>query len=358
MYNRYCQLAEKILIRIATLLLLSWWSLVFVPNVLAVGNASFPQDTTLQITVAGTTRSFTITAGSDADSLTVNPSSFVFQISNGQNFKITSAQRFKFINDNNIATTCDPSTSNSSALNVLNPSTTKTITVTPDGSTCPTGGGGSAGGGSSVISNPSSPTITPTPSIIATPTVSATPTIIARVTTSPNPTPSTVNPSSVTGYLFKRSLKFGLSGDDVRALQDFLRSTGFYSPSVSTGFFDSPTKDSVIAWQKANGIEPARGIFGPLSISKYKKLTAVSKSNVIYSPAPIPKSKSLPAQVTPIGGLRYLNLRDKPSLSGRIIGKIYAGDILKVVDSRSYWYKVEKVSENLIGWVSKKYVTK
>ncbi len=353
MYNHYHQLRDKILIRITVLLLLNWVLLV-ASDALAVGNASFPQATTVSITVSGASTNFIISAGSDADSLTVNPSSFVFQISNGQRFTITSAQRFKFINNSSVATICE--SNNTSTLDVLGTTLTRTITVTPDGSTCTllqTAGGGSGGGGG-VVSNPASPTITPTPSVGVTPTVSATPVVVARVTVLPSPTPATLNPPPIVSYLFKRSLKFGSSGDDVKALQDFLRSTGFYSSSFSTGFFDSPTKNSVISWQKANGIKPATGMFGFLSISKYKKLTT---SNITYSPAPIPKSKSLPGQVTVVGGIKYLNVRNKPSFSSKIVGTVRSGDVLRVTDSQSNWYMIEKDGKNL-GWITKQYVTK
>lgn len=71
---------------------------------------------------------------------------------------------------------------------------------------------------------------------------------------------------------FNRDLQAGTSGDDVKGLQIFLNTHGFTvassgpgSPGNETSFFGGLTRAAVIAYQKAKGITPAVGYFGPLT---------------------------------------------------------------------------------------------
>lgn len=74
-------------------------------------------------------------------------------------------------------------------------------------------------------------------------------------------------------YNFTRDLYVGVSGDDVKALQDYLTSTGHFTFSGgSTGYFGPITQSAVAAWQAANGVSPAAGYFGPISRAKYNSL--------------------------------------------------------------------------------------
>lgn len=75
---------------------------------------------------------------------------------------------------------------------------------------------------------------------------------------------------------FTRSLTMEVEGDDVVCLQDYLTGTGHFTFSGgSTGYFGSITRTAVAAWQAANGVAPAVGYFGPISMAKYSSLTAV-----------------------------------------------------------------------------------
>ncbi|MDD5068339.1 MAG: peptidoglycan-binding protein [Candidatus Pacebacteria bacterium] len=67
-----------------------------------------------------------------------------------------------------------------------------------------------------------------------------------------------------------RDLEFGLSGDDVKQLQIFLNSHGFLvattgpgSSGNETNFFGALTRSALAEFQKANGITPTAGYFGP-----------------------------------------------------------------------------------------------
>ncbi len=54
-----------------------------------------------------------------------------------------------------------------------------------------------------------------------------------------------------------------------------------------------------------------------------------------------------------------LNVRKQPSTNSDIIGKLYYLNVIKIIDSKPYWLKVEYIdTENnvhLTGWISKKY---
>jgi stage II sporulation protein D len=67
---------------------------------------------------------------------------------------------------------------------------------------------------------------------------------------------------------FSRDLFVGLSGDDVKSLQDTLLEKGHIIPSGATGYFGQETKAALVQFQTANGITPAEGYFG----SKTKEL--------------------------------------------------------------------------------------
>jgi peptidoglycan hydrolase-like protein with peptidoglycan-binding domain len=86
---------------------------------------------------------------------------------------------------------------------------------------------------------------------------------------------------------FARNLFEGISGNDVKCLQQHLNSQGFTvapsgagSPGNETTFYGSRTRTAVSGWQAANGISPAAGYFGPISRAKYNELLGL--------PPPIP----------------------------------------------------------------------
>jgi peptidoglycan hydrolase-like protein with peptidoglycan-binding domain len=81
-------------------------------------------------------------------------------------------------------------------------------------------------------------------------------------------------------FTFTRDLRFGMRGEDVRALQNYLKSAGYFT-ATPTGYFGPVTRAAVAAWQAANGL-PSTGFFGPLSRAKYQQLVAQA------SPTPTP----------------------------------------------------------------------
>ena len=87
------------------------------------------------------------------------------------------------------------------------------------------------------------------------------------------PTPPVQAPPAYGLFNFTRALHSGIRGDDVRALQDYLKTTGHLGSDVeSTGYFGQLTKEAVAAWQRENGVSPAEGYFGFRSQLKYRAL--------------------------------------------------------------------------------------
>src|SRR5690606_3549375 len=70
---------------------------------------------------------------------------------------------------------------------------------------------------------------------------------------------------SITENLPVRDLTIGMSGEDVRALQNLLISQGYSIPAGSTGFFANQTRSALSMYQSANNISPAIGYFGPIT---------------------------------------------------------------------------------------------
>ncbi len=79
-------------------------------------------------------------------------------------------------------------------------------------------------------------------------------------------------------FVFVRDLFTGVVGEDVRALQRFLNAKGFVVASAGAGshgsettMYGALTRKAVAAYQKANGIAPAVGYFGPLTRTHVSK---------------------------------------------------------------------------------------
>ncbi len=104
---------------------------------------------------------------------------------------------------------------------------------------------------------------------------------------------------------FTRSLTVGVTGDDVKCLQQYLNSTatkvassGVGSPGSETTYFGSLTRAAVAAWQSANGVSPAVGYFGSISRAKYSSLVAGAPAP---APAPTPTPPGTPPPPTGTG---------------------------------------------------------
>jgi len=224
----------------------------------AVGDAYFPQDTTVSLTGAD----YIIAASSDADSVTTNGTTTItVTISSGQSLTLTSAAGYSLSNDMGFGVTC---TGAKSVLAIV-PASTKTVTISPNTSSVvcssSTGGsGGSSGGGGA-------PASTPTP----TPTVTPTPTPVITVTPAPTSTPITTIGVMTPGQrgfvsLANLNLKEG----------DVVSSPGSSDPDVYI----------VNAWgYKRLFLNPAIfNFYGHLGgFSKVKNVTAITRGKMVAS---------------------------------------------------------------------------
>ena len=94
--------------------------------------------------------------------------------------------------------------------------------------------------------------------------------VIAQVTASLKGT-TTGSVTSVAVHVFKDNLTVGSTlGSEVKALQQFLNAHGYTVATTGAGSknnettkFGAATKAAVIKYQKAKGITPASGYFGP-----------------------------------------------------------------------------------------------
>lgn len=66
-------------------------------------------------------------------------------------------------------------------------------------------------------------------------------------------------------FKFTRDLYFGMKGEDVRELQKFLNTHGYFVINNPTDYFGSLTKNALVRYQLANNISPPQGYFGPLT---------------------------------------------------------------------------------------------
>jgi hypothetical protein len=148
------------------------------------------------------------------------------------------------------------------------------------------GGGSGSGGGGAIVSNTSSTTDTTShPSGLTQAQIEA---IIGLLTSFGADQPvidnvranlmggtTSSNPTQSTTYSFTRDLELGKTGDDVKALQQFLNIHGYVitasgpgSSGQETTRFGALTKAALIKFQLANHITPAVGYFGPKTRQK------------------------------------------------------------------------------------------
>ncbi|MBI2640586.1 MAG: hypothetical protein HYW91_01710 [Candidatus Sungbacteria bacterium] len=109
---------------------------------------------------------------------------------------------------------------------------------------------------------------------------------------------------------FTRNLFQGVSGADVKCLQQYLNSTaykvassGVGSPGNETTSYGPLTLSAVAKWQAGNGVSPAVGYFGAISRAKYSQLVG-------GAPGPSPSPGVSPA---PAGGLSVSVAPDNPA---------------------------------------------
>ncbi|MES2986055.1 MAG: peptidoglycan-binding protein [Patescibacteria group bacterium] len=147
----------------------------------------------------------------------------------------------------------------------------------------------SAGKGASV----SGTFTTPLAPVTSTPSTSVT--NVTTTSSGSGYTSSTNSGSSATKNTgtvqFTRDLSMGMKNDTVKALQVYLNNNGFKiaasgagSPGLETTYFGPATRIALMNFQRANGISPASGFFGPLTRSKISGGVSTNTSSVTTAP--------------------------------------------------------------------------
>lgn len=247
-------------------------------------------------------------SGSSAaiESIIVNSTNFSVTLLSGSSFQATAPGREQLVVDNTDDATGSVCNDSQSVIGYV-ATKTMTVVVTPSTTLCATAvtstplGGGGGGGGSATPVTPAIPAATTTPVVTTTPAVPATPATpaksasglsasqvqsilavlasfdadaatIASVKASLEGTPVTGSATSAAVGVFKANLTIGSLGNEVKALQEYLNAHGYQvassgpgSPGSETTRFGSLTKAALIKFQKAKGITPAVGYFGPIT---------------------------------------------------------------------------------------------
>lgn len=246
-------------------------------------------------------------SGSSAviESITVNATNFSVTLPVNSTFQVT-APGLEQINADTATGQTSFTCNNSQSLIKYAPTTSSvTVTITPSATLCSStssGSSGSTGGGGSsssavpaVPATPAVPAVTPavpaTPAVLATPpaksasglstaqiqsildvlaSFNADADVIAKVKVSLEGTAATGSVTSTAVSVFKSNLTVGSLGSEVKALQQYLNANGYTvaasgpgSPGNETTRFGAATRAALIRFQKARGITPAAGYFGP-----------------------------------------------------------------------------------------------
>ena len=122
-------------------------------------------------------------------------------------------------------------------------------------------------------------------------------------------TPTAPSGGGTSACSFTRDLTLGASGADVTCLQNALIAAGYGIPAISSGvaapgYFGSQTQTAVVAWQKASGVSPAAGYFGPISRSSW---------NLAGGTTGAPGTPSAPGAPITGNGLKVMLASDSPS---------------------------------------------
>lgn len=311
-------------------------AILFVVNVPRAEAAGLTFSASTTVSLTSPVETWTIAGGSNASSAQVgtgnvvvameNTNSITLSVSN-RNFSLAGLSSSAVIASNTI---CYVNTGNQQAILTLTATQNESITVTTGAcSTYATSAGKGAQSSASTYSTTSSPVSSPTPTPTPT-TVPVAPSPPPDETLTPLPASSTVadlqsalnevtekianiqanlnapdvlnqvnqlisqiadiqkaisgnaalsGESTPPGGSYNRSLSQGSTGDDVTALQNFLKSQGtdIYPEGLVTGFYGSLTREAVAQFQLKYGIissenDPGAGYAGPRTREKINSL--------------------------------------------------------------------------------------
>src|SRR3989344_904539 len=374
----------KFLLELAASLLTFLFFSLSLNYALAVGDAYFPQDTTVNLTIDGVSTDFTVVSESEANEVTVNTSSITVNISPGQTFKLKSSDGDKLVNDGGVSYSCSGGESSLT----LTVSSIKTVVISPDAANCSGSGGGGGGGGAGGVGGSTSSTPTPTPiSSSTSPTVAmAKPeqynlkdgdVVSAGGSDDPdvyivnaygykrlflNPVifsfyghlggfSKVKNIASTTRNVFPTSGLFRncetndpkvygveVTGEDVGMLH-WVNTTGTQAIADDPNFFKKVfcINNNEFAWYKQGA--------DYTSVNQIPLYTRTGTSS--STPA---SSAATSGKVKVVSSVVWLNVRSSNSTSASIVAKVLPGEEFTFVDFKNGWYKIKKDGKDF-GWV-------
>ncbi len=359
---------------------------------LAVGAAYFQEETTIELTLAGTTTNFQVLAGSDGDSVEVTSDRITLTISGGQKFTLRSSDRKKLTNDGSYSYSC-PSAYSELVIDLASGAAQKTVIISPESANCSTlvgGGGGVTGGGGGGGGGASAQTTTPTPAA-STPSSGGSVDLakynlkdgdVVSASGTDDPDVYIVNQFGFK-RLFLNPIIFSFYGHlggfgkvktvasitrDVFGTSSYFRNCESNDPKVyavevtgedkgtlrwinTSG--DQAVKDDPDFFKKVFCINNKEFSWYPkgTAYTSVKQVPAYVRSATIVAGVSTEASQSL----TIGGGIKWLNVRNKTSIKGNIVAKAYPGEEYTYTKKSNGWYLIQKDGTDL-GWVIGTYV--
>jgi uncharacterized protein YgiM (DUF1202 family) len=114
----------------------------------------------------------------------------------------------------------------------------------------------------------------------------------------------------------------------------------------------TPVSDADVA--VAEVTEPVTNGDGPSFIVPVKRVAFPELPATASLPAPVETAAPLSGDVR-IVTAEALNIRDRPSSSSNVLGKLVAGDSVTVVGQERTWLEVQ-TADGTTGWISGKFV--
>ncbi len=150
---------------------------------------------------------------------------------------------------------------------------------------------------------------------------------------------------SVTGYASERVLQYGMTGKDVKVLQQELQGLGYYQGSIDR-IFGVQTKNAVMAFQRSKGLR----VDGIVGVQTYQALRNITQRHNISSRSSLRRSAELVSwqdvnQLIPVGtdflvtdvdtqrsynarrlgGLRHVDVEPVTTRDTAIMKEVYGG---------------------------------
>lgn len=280
----------------------------------AFNDVQLSSGSTLQITIGSSVLDLTVTDGNVQD-FNIEGGIIYFTLASGSGLTITSASRTTFNYAIGAATTSFECGSSSSVLSISLPNGSDlSFSVTPNNVTCTAPASQNTAVSTPVqssVTQPEEPAVSvsvpePAPQAVtalaqvqaqvqapapATPAVPATPSEAAK----PSPVAQLVSPA------FNKDLQLGSRGDDVKRLQELLKTDkDVYPEGLVTGYYGPLTKAAILKLQMKHGViktdrDRGAGRLGPKTRAKVKEVFESPANS--STPASNNTAQSLQAQI-------------------------------------------------------------